>query len=400
MAIGSPWGDPSYIQPQFYADAEWSALAGAVREAVTLPVVYAGRVTSAEVAEGVVAAGHADVVGIARAYLAERDLLTKAREGRSADVRPCIGGNDCISRQYAEGLPFGCAVNPHVATERHGRWGQDGWGTAAHPRWLLVVGGGPAGMELAGLAAESGHRVELWEADARLGGQLRIAALAPSYGKYADYLDWQERRLGRAGVTVRLGRRATADAVAEAGADVVVVATGATPHRPDVPGIDLPHVVDIRDVLRGTATVGQRVLVVAQDDHLPPLSLADTLSEQGRDVTLLYGSAQPAQQLGRYILGGILTRLIRRGVTFRHLEELVGIAPDAVSVRNVYSQLTQDLGGYDTVALACGGDSDAGLFVALQDRLPEVHVLGDAYAPRRLVFATRQAYALAQQLAE
>jgi pyruvate/2-oxoglutarate dehydrogenase complex dihydrolipoamide dehydrogenase (E3) component len=242
--------------------------------------------------------------------------------------------------------------------------------------------------------------VELWEADAQLGGQLRVAALAPSYGKYATYLDWQEQRLDRLGVTVRLDQRATADDVAAAGADVVVVATGATPHRPGVPGIDLPHVVDIRDVLRGTAAVGDLVLIVAQDDHLPPLSLADALSEQGRDVTLLYGSAQPAQQLGRYILGGILTRLLRRGVVFRHLEELVAIAPDTVTVRNVYSQVTQELGGFDTVALACGGDSDAGLFDELRDRVPEVHMLGDAYAPRRLVFATRQAYALAQQLAE
>jgi 2,4-dienoyl-CoA reductase-like NADH-dependent reductase (Old Yellow Enzyme family)/thioredoxin reductase len=391
--VGSPWGDPSYIQPQFYAPGEWASLAGQVRAAVSLPVVYAGRVNSVEVAEEILASGNADVVGIARAYIAERDLLTKAREGRREEIRPCIGGNDCISRQYAEGLPFGCAVNPHVGTEVDGRWGR-----AASLRHVLVIGGGPAGMELAGLAAESGHMVELWEDSPELGGQLRIAAQSPSYEQYTRYLDWQSGRLQRAGVKVRLGHRATADEVLAAGADVVAVATGATAHRPRIDGVDLPHVVEVRDVLTGAAQVGSRVLVIAQDDHLPPLSVADHLSAQGHDVTLVYGPSQPAQQLGRYILGGILARLYKRGVQFRHHEEVVRIEHEAVTVRNVYSWAEQSLTGFDSVVLACGGDSDSSLYDELRDRHPDVHVLGDAYAPRRLVFATRQAYALAQNL--
>jgi 2,4-dienoyl-CoA reductase-like NADH-dependent reductase (Old Yellow Enzyme family)/thioredoxin reductase len=393
--VGSPWGDPSYIQPQFYEPAQWSELAGSLRKAVSLPVVYAGRVNSVDVAEQVLAAGHADVVGIARAYIAERDLLSKARDGRLAETRPCIGGNDCISRQYAEGLPFGCAVNPHVGTEWQGRWG-----VAASPRRLLVVGGGPAGMELAALAAESGHAVELWEAGEQLGGQLRIAARGPGYEQYGRYLDWQVARLRRVGVGVTLGRCATAEQIVAAGADVVAVATGATPHRPEIAGVDLPHVVDVRDVLLGTASIGKRVLVVAQDDHLPPLSVADLLSAQGREVTLVYGPAQPGQQLGRYILGGILSRLYRQQVRFRHHEEVVAVGAETATVRNIYSGRTADLIGLDTVVLACGGDPDAGLYDALAGAVPERHLLGDAFAPRRLVFATRQAYSLAQLLLE
>ncbi|MBE1536979.1 oxidoreductase [Actinomadura algeriensis] len=392
--IGSPWGDPSYIQPQYYRSAEWAGLAGALRAAVSLPVVYTGRVTSVAVAEEVLASGGADVVGMARAYIAEPRLLTKALDGREDEVRPCVGGNDCISRQYAERLPFGCAVNPHASHEVDGPWPK-----AARPRALLVVGGGPAGMELAGLAAESGHAVELWEAADELGGQLRTATKAPSFDRYADYLRWQVRRLDRAGVRVRLGHRATADEVAGHGADVVAVATGAVPHRPPIDGVDGPHVLDIRDVLDGAAT-GKRVLVIARDDHLPPLGLADHLSERGREVTLVYAVAQAGALLGRYILGGILARLHKRGVAFRQLEEVVAIHPDGVRVRNVYSGATEDLHGFDTIVLACGGDSDASLYGELRERLPEVHLLGDAYAPRRLVAATRQAYALAGLLAE
>ncbi|MEW2354403.1 NAD(P)-binding protein [Spirillospora sp. NPDC029432] len=397
--IGSPWGDPSYIQPQFYRSAEWADLAGRVRAAVALPIVYTGRVNSVAVAEEVLAAGHADVVGMARAYIAEPRLLTKAREGRADESRPCVGGNDCISRAYVERLPFGCAVNPHSSHEVEGPWGR-----ASRPRSLLVVGGGPAGMELAGLAAESGHAVELWEAADELGGQLRIAAKAPSYEQYARYLAWQAGRLDRAGVKVRLGHRATAADVTAVGADIVAVATGATAYRPPIDGIGGPNVADGREILTGAATPGERVLVIAQDDHLPPLSLADHLSERGHQVTLVYGTAQPGQLLGRYILGGILARLHKRGVAFRQLEEVVAIHPDGVRVRNVYSLATEDLRGFDTIALSCGGDSDAALFGELRElppgRLPELHVLGDAYAPRRLVNATRQAYALARLLAE
>ncbi|WP_216849260.1 FAD-dependent oxidoreductase [Pimelobacter simplex] len=397
--VGSPWGDPSYIQPQYYDAAQWSGLAGRVREAVGLPVVYAGRVTTVDVAEQVLAAGHADVVGMARAYLAERDLLTKARSGRSVEIRPCVGGNDCISRQYAEGLPFGCAVNPHVKTEFSGRWGEGTLGVAAAPRDLLVVGAGPAGLELAALAAESGHRVRVWEAADRVGGQLATAAQAPTFERYAEYLAWQSARLARLGVDVRLGMRASADDVVAAGADVVAVATGARPHRPALPGIDLPHVADAADVLAGSAELGHRVLVVARDDHLPPLTVADLLSERGHDVTLVYGAAQPGQLLGRYILGGILARLHRRGVRFRQLEEVRAIRPDGVDVRHVYTFATTALDGVDSVVLACGADSDATLHAELVGRVPELHLLGDAYAPRRLSFATRQAYALAELLA-
>jgi 2,4-dienoyl-CoA reductase-like NADH-dependent reductase (Old Yellow Enzyme family) len=141
--IGSPWGDPSYIQPQFYDAAQWADLAGQVRKSISLPIVYAGKVTSLDIAEEVVAAGNADVVGVARAYIAEQNFITKAVRGRHAEIRPCIGGNDCISRQYAERLPFGCAVNPHVGTEHTGR------GSAARRRiWGLcaTVYAGQRGM--------------------------------------------------------------------------------------------------------------------------------------------------------------------------------------------------------------------------------------------------------------
>ncbi len=392
--VGSPWGNPSYIQPTYFDPAQWSALAGELTAALSIPVVHTGRINGPDVAERVLAAGHADIVGMARAHIAEGRILQKAREGRVTEIRPCVGGNECISRRYVEGLGFACAVNPRTSHEVEGPWpGVSG------PRSLLVVGGGPAGMELAALTRESGFDVTLWEAADELGGQLRYAAMAPRHEMYAAYLDWQARRLRDLGVDVNLGHRATADEVAALSADVVAVATGATPRIPQIPGADGPSVVDVREVLAGRASVGTRVLVVAQDDHVAPLSVADLLSGQGHEVVLTYATAGPAPLLGRYIVGGILGRLDAQGVRMRFMEEVVAIRGSEVVVRNVYSLREEAVGGFDSVVLACGSVSDSAQYDELKSRLGSVHVLGDAYAPRRLVFATKQAYALAELLA-
>ncbi len=126
--------------------------------------------------------------------------------------------------------------------------------------------------------------------------------------------------------------------------------------------------------------------------------MANHLSARGHDVTLIYATAGPAPLLGRYIVGGILARLFKRGVTFRFLEQVVAVTPGAVQAANVYSRQTEELTGFDSVVLACGGEADARLYQELAGQRPDVHLLGDAFAPRRLVAATRQAYALAKLL--
>jgi NADPH-dependent 2,4-dienoyl-CoA reductase/sulfur reductase-like enzyme len=304
-----------------------------------------------------------------------------------------VGGNECITRRYTEGLPFGCAVNPHTSREVDAPWP-----TVRRPRRLLVVGGGPAGMELAALARENGFAVDLWEAEEGLGGQLRYVVKAPRHEGYAKYLQWQTDRLDSLGVKVELGRRVTVADIRAAGADTVAIATGAAPRRPVVLGVDGDHVLDIRDVLAGGVEAGQRVLVVAQDDHVAPLSVADFLARQGREVAMVYATHQPAPLLSRYIIGAILGRLDEKDVKFHFMEEVVGINRHTVNVRNVYSWRTRTLGDFDSVVLACGSTSESSLYDKLRTELPDIHILGDAYAPRRIVFATRQAYALAEQL--
>ena len=391
--VGSPWGNPSYIQPTYFDPAQWSALAGELTAALSIPVVHTGRINGPDVAERVLAAGHADIVGMARAHIAEGRILQKAREGRVAEIRPCVGGNECISRRYVEGLGFACAVNPRTSHEVEGPWP-----SVSGARSLLVVGGGPAGMELAALTRESGFDVTLWEAEDELGGQLRYAAMAPRHEMYAAYLDWQGRRLRDLGSTSHwhTARRPTRSRR---------WAPTSWRWRPArrrafrrFPVRTALRSSRSRDVLAGRTTVGSRVLVVAQDDHVAPLSVADLLSSQGHEVVLIYATAGPAPLLGRYIVGGILGRLDAQGVRMRFMEEVVAIGDSSVVVRNVYSLREESVDGFESVVLACGSVSDSGLYDELKPRLGSVHVLGDAYAPRRLVFATKQAYALAELL--
>ncbi|MFB8387496.1 FAD-dependent oxidoreductase [Microbacterium sp. NPDC055910] len=388
--IGNNWGDPSYIQPHTHPVAGWADLAGRIRDAITLPVIYTGRVTTPPAAAAVVAEGNADVVGLARAMFAEANFVSKARAGQFASIRPCIGTNDCLHRGIVEGLPFSCSVNPATGHEVDGPLP-----VAQTPRRILVVGAGPAGMESAALLAERGHTVHLWERDAALGGQLLPASAVSENASYRAFIAFQERRLAAAGVTVELSREATIDAVLTAEADVVVVATGAASTRPDLPGFDSDHVVDGRDVLQGLADVGENVAVIAVEDHMQPLTVASHLVEKGKKVTVFYQTPGIAPLVGKYSIGAVLAKLTAAGAEFRVMERVVSIEGSTLTTHNIYSGAPHTHTGFDTVALACGGTAESALFEALEAAGREAHILGDAYAPRRISFATRQAYALA-----
>ena len=206
LDVGDNWGRVSYIQPGFYAEAEWAPLAGQVRSATNLPVVYVGRVTSVETAERILADGHADLVGFARAAIADPDLVVKSLDGRERRSGRASGSRSASTAAWSRACrsPAGSTRTPVARTRGVRR-------AAADPRSVLVVGGGPAGTEFAGQMAERGHRVQLWERDQSLGGQLAVAARLRMNASYGHWIRWQEGRLQRAGVDVVLGREATAD---------------------------------------------------------------------------------------------------------------------------------------------------------------------------------------------
>ena len=393
LVMGTGWGFPSYIQTWHFEDAQWAAEAGRFRRQLALPIAYGGRVGRPEIAARILADGHADLVAVGRAHLADAGFAAKARGLDERRLRPCIGTNDCINRTVGEGLPFACTVNPAL-----GLGDRVALPKAQAPRRLLVIGGGPAGLQLALTAAERGHAVSLWEQADMLGGQVRMAAKLPGQAAFLDLIDYQTARLDELGVAVTTGRTATAAALTAADADVIAIATGAVARRPAIAGADDPRVSDMWQVLRGEAQPGARVAIIVQEDHAAPLAFADLLAREGRAVTLFIQSNGPAPLLSRYSTGTLLGRLSEAGVRLVYNEAAVAIALPELVTRHVYSRRESRFAGFDSVVFACGALARAELYTALEERHPAVHLLGDAYAPRRIAFATQQGYALAKTL--
>ncbi|HET7723657.1 MAG TPA: FAD-dependent oxidoreductase [Propionibacteriaceae bacterium] len=235
--------------------AAFVGVTASLRDAVSLPVVAANRINTPETAESVLAAGHADLVSMARPFLADPRFLEKAAAGRADRINTCIACNQaCLDRAFA-GLVGSCLVNPRACHETLLTISP-----ARSTRRVAVVGAGPAGMAAAATAARRGHAVTLFEADDEIGGQFRRARQIPGKEDYGETLRWFTGELAEAGVEVRTGVRARPDDLA--GFAHVVLATGVTPRIPDIPGIDHPSVVTYQQVLRDHVPVGMRVAVI------------------------------------------------------------------------------------------------------------------------------------------
>ncbi|WP_321965020.1 NADPH-dependent 2,4-dienoyl-CoA reductase [Paraburkholderia sp. J7] len=237
--------------------AVWRDAIRNVKRAVSIPVMASNRINMPEVAQELIESGVADLVSMARPLLADPEFAKKTRQGNVDEINTCIGCNQaCLDRIFTERTAT-CLVNP-----RAGREIEFPTGTAAQPKRIAVVGGGPAGMAFAINAAERGHDVTLYEAETRLGGQLNMAKAVPGKAEFNEMLRYFEARLGKLGVSIRLGAAATADQLARGDFDEIVLATGVTPRMPEIPGIDHPKAVTYIDVLTGKIDVGPRVAII------------------------------------------------------------------------------------------------------------------------------------------
>jgi 2,4-dienoyl-CoA reductase-like NADH-dependent reductase (Old Yellow Enzyme family)/thioredoxin reductase len=354
-------------------------LARAAKERLDVPVFCVGKIHDLAVADQIVASGGADMVAMTRAQLAEPELVNKTLEGRVDEIRQCIYCNEaCFSRQQRVG-PISCVYNPRVG--RESTWVPLSAVTAAKRRHVVVVGGGPAGLEAARVAAKGGHRVTLVERDDELGGQLRLVERGPHRGDYGIVLQWYLRQIERLKVEVRLGVEVNADDVVDLEPDAVIVATGSWDARQDVPGHDLPHVLSGREVMAG-ASVGKRVVLGDWDGRWAGMSVAEYLADLGRQVTLVTPAPFPG------VDGDLMTwrmayeRLLRKDVEMLALRELVRIDERGAVSAALDGSETEHLA--DTVVLVNKGAADRGVWHALRGRVDELHAVGDCWAPRQL----------------
>jgi len=369
---------------------------------VGIPVITSNRINTPEVAEAALAGGCADMVSMARPFLADPDFVNKAAEGRADEITPCIACNQACLDHTFMGKISSCLVNPRACHETELVYDR-----AALSKTVAVVGAGPAGLMAALVADQRGHRVTLFEADAQVGGQLNMARVIPGKEEFHGLVEWFETMLARSGVAVKLNTKATPETLE--GFDEVIIASGVIPRDPQIPGADGAQVLNYIDVLRGGATVGKRVAVVGaggigfdvaefltHQGISPTLDLAEWKREWGvgdpastpggltepkppapaREVVLLQRKAErPGKRLGK------TTGWIHRAsLTSRGVKMLGGVSYEAITAEGIVlgTDKGQELLAVDTVVLCTGQEPLRSLADTLEASGRPVHVIGGA----------------------
>ena len=372
LAYVSPW----YREPGFNVPA-----ATAVKAAVDVPVIVTGRVADASLAENILAEGGADMIGMVRALIADPELPKKARAGRVDEIRMCVGMSEC----HAIGphrVPVTCAVNAAAAREAEMEITP-----ADMQKTVVIVGAGPAGMEAARVAALRGHHVYLADAHRSIGGTPAVLALDPNRRNLRDHAAYFETQLRQLGIVFMLGNEVTAGELLEFAPDAVIVATGGRPLLPDVPGIKGNNVLNVLEVLRGAQTASRVVVVGGLDKHLGPPTIAEFLTDQGKEVELVSEQFDFAQGVEDGTRLPLFQRLRMKGVRISMLNKVCRVEDDAVVVTDMFTKQNRQIDDA-SVVLVCGFVPDHRLAHALEAGIPQVQVVGDALAPRRMMHAT------------
>jgi 2,4-dienoyl-CoA reductase (NADPH2) len=365
------------LAPMFVPRGHMIGYAAAIKRAVGVPVIAVGRLDDPKLAARVVADGDADLIILGRALIAEPDWPKLVEQGRFGEMRPCIACNACVDL-VGRGERARCSVNPEAGRELE--WAVT---AAASPRRVMVVGSGPAGMEAARIARLRGHDVSIWERAEQLGGKLEVAGLAPSKREVLRFRDHQSLRLAELGVEIHLGSEVTPELVAAEAPDVVVVAIGAEPIVPPIPGIGAANVHDAQQFLRGDIEVGAGDSVVVIGGSATGCETAEHLISTGAAVTIV----EMRSSIGHGI-EAITRRHLVRGLK----QSGVGVLTNAKVIMIEDDHVLYEVDGEtrsvsaDQVALALGF-RPAGNKLAKGIEGPEVLVLGDASRPADFVAA-------------
>jgi len=356
----------------------------ALRKAVDLPVVGVGRFKDPLQAERALAEGHCDLVGVVRGQIADADFAAKARAGLADDIRLCLSCNqECVGRMGLNRW-LGCIENPLTGREAEAEARGVDAHLATQPRKVVVVGGGPAGLQAASTAAARGHDVVLFESSDQLGGQARIAASVPSRAEFGDIVRNLVHACRRSGVAVRLGRSADVHTVMAERPDVVVVATGAEPARPYWAPPDADTVVDVRDVLEDRVRPEGHVVVVDELGFHQATSVAELLADRGCTVEVITPGMVVGQDLGVTLdLEHWNVRAAAKGIAQR--TDLVPMGWSRGTLTLLHHPTGENVEARsDWVVLAVPQHPVESLYLELRNAVGvEVHRIGDCVAPRR-----------------
>jgi len=379
-------------QPMEIKQGVLAPLAREVRKHVSVPVSVSGRINDPSVAENLLASGTSDFVTLGRALHADPEFPNKARTGRTAEICTCIACNQGCSDTHARGLPIVCLVNTTAGHER-----DYAIKPAPLKKRIVVVGGGPAGLEAARVLALRGHSVTVFERDGEPGGQLLLSRNIPGREELAGHLPWLVGAVQRAGVRLKLGIEASAQSVLDERPDAVIVATGAAPGLPEIPGILESPVVDVYEILRRPLSGVRKALVIG--GGIRGIGVARLLADRGSQVVLTEAGKEVATDIATRSRRFQVAGLQETGRVTIHLETTVeALGADHAELWDGQKRWRVD--SLDLVAptrtlLPVTSVADD---LYERDRDLPVYLLGDSAQPRTALDATQEAAALAHRL--
>lgn len=376
------------LPPQAAPPAPLAPLAAQIKEAVGIPIVAVGKIKGPDAAEAILASGQADFIAFTRPFIADPDWPAKARQNRPEDIRGCIYCLQDCSGSGVKGLGRACTVNPYT-----GREGVLRIRKSSKRKRVVVVGGGPAGMQAAITAAERGHEVIIFEQASYLGGVFAYPRIAGYKGDVAQLPRYLEHRVRELDIQVTLGVRATSSHIITQTPDAVVLATGSSRLVPPYPGIEGTNVVEARSLWAG-GDFGRRVAIIGAGSVA--FEAGDWLADRGRDVVILTRHAEFLRDMNELPRKELLDRLAAKAVKVMPKTQVVRIEADRIVYQEEDGQ-ERSL-PIDTVVVAAGAVRDPSLAEELQGKVPEVYLAGDCDQPGTGGMAIRSGLAVGMRI--
>ena len=389
---GGVYGSPLPIIATMYEpEPPLAHYAAGIRARVTIPVIAVGKIHDPEIGEQLIAGGKADFVSLGRGLITDSHFARKVELGQVKNIRKCIECNQlCVDPLLVYGQPVGCIYNARAGKEHEFPFVR-----ARRSKKVVVVGGGPAGLEAARVARERGHQVVLFERSSELGGQGRLALKPPHKERFGEILRYLIYRVETLDVDIRLNSAATEDKVMREKPDAVILATGAVPLIPALPGIDPRHAITAWDVLEEKVRPGRHVAIIG--GGLVGCETAAYLAEGDRRVIILEMQDELAPDQSPSLRGELLRRLHENpAVEIRTSTEVVSIGEHSITLRsNGQESAIEDL---DTIVIAAGAQPYNPLEGILKPLMNEVYAVGDCDRPRKAAEAIHEAFHVAYRL--